>query len=148
MRNIFRSLLKRKTKAPGGWCFTFQGNLDLKRHVVYVHIADEGLAEKAAVSALPSAGVVTERRALPLSVMHDLELLPGEHMLSEGDFGWSFHIQPPAREARLVIAHLSDAQRAEKKALSLLPGVVLQRTKVPASVLSDLKLSPGGVLAM
>jgi hypothetical protein len=148
VRNIFGSWLSRKAKVPGGWCFTFQGNLDLKRQVAYVHVSDEGLAEKTALDLLPSAGVVIDRRALSLSELGELDLAPGEHLLSEGDFGWSFHIQPTAQEARLVMVYLPDEARAERKALAHLPGAVLQRSKVPSSVLADMKLSLGGVMTV
>lgn len=140
--NRIASLLRRSSAHPG-WSFVLQGNLDLKRHTVFVFIENQELAETTALQAVEAAAVVVEREALPLSVLNDLQLRPGEHMLCTGDHGWSFLIQPPHSEKRLVVVHLANEPSAEVAALRVIEGNILDRSKVPASVISDLRLTPG-----
>jgi hypothetical protein len=128
-----------------GWSFTIQGDLDLKRHIVYVCIADEAQAEAMALKAVDVPGVIIERKQLEQSVMSDLALNPRQHKLQAGDHGWSFTMQgPTAADSRLVVVYLSDEQEAEAIALKIMSGTIVGRSKVPPSVLADLRLQPGG----
>jgi hypothetical protein len=144
IRSLFRPDPPRQEVA--GWTFTIQAHLDLKRHIVLVHIADEAQAEAKALTAV--AGIVVAKTQAPPTVMANVGLERGQHKVQATN-GWSFSVESPTGEAKpLVFVYLSDEQEAEAVALKVVNGTIVSRSEVPPSVLADLGMQPGSTRAI
>ena len=145
----FRSLFKAgpKQEAAAGWSFTIQAHTDLKRHTVYVYVADEAKAQ--AVASERVAGMIVAKAPVTASMLADLGVQPDQDKSQAGN-GWSFTIQGSSESDKaLVMVYLSDEREAEAVALGIKPGTILHRAEVPPVVLiKDMGMEPGGTRVM